>query len=132
MNSKEQRVQDAIRSALDEGDELCTPTGSPFKVAAFDSEALKVDTSAARIRVEWDVLEGVPACMARFDRCEVAIGARKGWADEGTLERFLQDEHGNPTMRASYVAPILEGAGVCEILPRQGREKQRIRLKSGW
>lgn len=133
MKSNESRVRDAIRSALNEGDTLYTPDRpSPFVVESFDEMGLKVRKPKSLIFIRWGVLDGVPAYMARFDRAEVAIGAKRGWADAGTLERFLQDRHGNNVMRASYVAPILKAAGVCEILPKQGREKQRIRLNPEW
>ena len=129
MSTNNKSVEDAIRTALSPGTELYTPDkGNPFVIESFDGEGLKVRKPKSRIFIRWDVLDGVPAYMARFDGGEVAIGATHDPADEGTLERFLQCGHGNQTMRASYVAPILEAAGVCEILPRRGGEKQRIRL----
>ena len=130
MITNDRSVREAIRSALSPGDELCTPTGSPFEIKALDDVGLKVNKPTQRIK--WAVLDGVPAYMARFDAGEVAIGSKKGPANEGTLERFLQDGHCDQTMRASFVAPILAEAQVCEILPKQGRDGQRIRLKSGW
>ena len=131
MNSKGNRVQDAIRSNLNPGDKLNTPTGrGQFEVRSFGHTGLKVDKLDQQVK--WDVLDGVPAYMAGFDRGEIAIGARKGWADPGTLERFLQDGHCNNTMRASYVASILDASDICDKLPKEGKEKQRIRLRPEW
>ena len=132
MNSKGNRVQDAIRSCLRPGVVLCTPgRPKPFEIKSFHDEGLKVDKLTQRVR--WDVLDDVPAYMARFHGGEIAIGAtHSGWADEGTLERFLQDGHCNQISRASYVASILDASDVCDILPKEGKEKQRIQLKPEW
>ena len=99
MNSNDLRVRDAIRSNLNRGDELCTPIGVPFQIVSLDDVRLSFKAGKTTLRVAWSVLDGVPACMALFDRGEVAIGAKKGEADQGTLERFLQDGHGNQTMK---------------------------------
>ena len=131
MGSCNCSVEQAIRNALSPGQELETPAGgSVFVVESFDYSGIKVSKLAQRI--SWRVLNGVPKYMALYDRCEVAIGAIMGSADLGTLEKHLQDGHGNKMMRGSYVAPILEAAGVIDILPKVGKEKQRIRLTSKW
>ena len=77
----------------------------------------------------WDALNDIPDFIMASPGGEVEIGARKGKADSGTLESFLQERHGNVTQRASYVAPMLEAAGVIDILPKVAGEKQRIRLR---
>ena len=120
------RVRDAIRRNLSPLPfELCTPTGSPFKVTKFHDAGLEVATRKTRIKVKWDVLDSVPAYM---ERCggEVPIGATMSGEETPCT---LQDALRTKQMQSSFVAPILQVAGVCEILPKQGREKQRIRLK---
>lgn len=86
---------------------------------------------ASLIRIGFDALDALPDDMVRF-RDEVPVGAVKGDATQGTLERFLQDRHGDGTMRASYGALILVEAGVCLFLPRQAGEAQRIGLRPAW
>ena len=108
-----------------------TPTGrSSFEIQSFNDDGIEIDKLTQRIK--WSVLDGVPDFMASHGG-EIEIGAiHKGWGEPGTLERFLKDGMGNQLSRASYVAPLLEEAGVCEILPKEGNESQRIRLKLGW
>jgi len=128
------RVRDAIREALNPGDKLFTPTRKPFLIEVLDADEISVRVGprlASLIRIEFDALDALPDDMVRFSD-EVPVGAVKGDAAQGTLERFLQDRHGDGTMRASYAAPILVEAGVCLFLPMQAGEAQRIGLRPGW
>lgn len=130
MDSCNCSVEQAIRKALSPGQELETPAGrSVFVIESLDHRGINVSKLVQPI--SWDVLNGVPGYIASLGG-EVAIGAIMGRAEPGTLERFLQDGQGNITMRGSYVAPILETAGVIDILPKVGKEKQRIRLTPKW
>ena len=124
------RVTDAILSTLKVGDVLCTPTGrSSFVILKFNSKGITV--SKLTQLLWWSALEAVPAFMAARGG-EVKIGAVKGWAKPCTLERLLQNEHSSQMMRSSYAAPILDAADICKILPKRGRDAQRIRLMPRW
>ena len=131
MNSKTKDVRLAVVSALVAGQKLYTPARqSPFEVLEVDAtRGIKIDKLSQRI--SWSALSGAPQFMASLGGT-VVIGARKGSADANTLEWFLQRAHGNVVMRASFVAPILEQAGIVEILPKIGKEKQSIRLRNRW
>lgn len=122
-------VEQAIRKALSPGQGMKTPTGSDFVVESLDHDGIKVDKLTQSIF--WNVLSGVPKYMASLGGT-VAIGAKRGSADPGTLEKFLQSAHGNVTMRASYAAPILDAASVVGILPKEGNKKQCIQLSPNW
>ena len=131
MNSSTNDVQQAITAALAEGQELYTPARqSPFEVVEVDaSRGIKINKLSQHI--SWRALSSAPQYVASHGG-RVEIGARKGRADANTLEWFLQKAHGNNVMRGSFVAPILEEAGIIEILPKVGREKQSIRLRDAW
>ena len=109
---------------------LCTPAGrSSFEICLLNDTGIRVSTLSQLIR--WSALDAVPSFMARQGN-EVPIGALNDWADEATLERFLQNRHGNSLRRSTYAAPILAAAGICRILPKEGQEAQRIRLMPCW
>lgn len=124
-------VRQVVVESLSQGQQLHTPgRESPFNIESLDEPAgLRVNRLTSVIR--WEALNGVPGYIASRGG-EVEIGARQGEANPNTLESFLQDRHGNVTQRASYVAPILEAAGVIEILPKEGREGQCVRLLPAW
>ena len=131
MGSIKSSVQQAVRKALSSGRELHTPAGGNcFTIESlYDPRGLKV--SKLTQPISWKALNGVPHYMASLGGT-IEIGAKKGKADRDTLERFLQEQHGNVMMRGSYAAPILKAAGVVDILPRVPGEKQRIRLREQW
>ena len=124
-------VQQAVRKALSVGQELETPARrSVFVIQSLDDlRGIKINKLAGYI--SWGALNGVPSYIASLGG-EVAIGAINGKAAPGTLESFLQQAHGDITRRSNYVVPILEEAGVVDILPKVGNEKQRIRLTAKW
>ena len=131
MNASGIDVREAIVDSLSPGQELYTPTRRSFFTIESLGDPQGVTVSKLAGPILWEALNGVPDYLASQGN-EVAIGAKKGRADPQTLESFLQARHRNVTQRASYVAPILEAAGVIDILPIVPGEKQRIRLRPEW
>ena len=123
-------VEKAIRQTLVSGCILLTPgAGYPprnqqkFAVTAISDTGIKIDKLGQEIRC--DVLERVVSNV-RNAGGEVPVGSKQGWADPGTLERFLQDARGNNTRTSTYAAPILVECGVAEYVPAPGAKRIRL------
>ena len=123
-------VERAIRQTLDSGYILLTPgrgypplKQKPFEVTAITNTGIKVNRLQQEIR--FNILErGVS--NIRNAGGEVPVGSKQGWADPGTLERFLQDARGNNTRTSTYAAPILVECGVAEYVPAAGAKRIRL------
>ena len=123
-------VEQAIRQTLVSGHILLTPgAGYPprnqqkFAVTAISDTGIKIDKLGQEIRC--DVLESAVSNI-RNAGGEVPVGSKQGWADPGTLERFLQDARGNNTRTSTYAAPILVECGVAEYVPAAGAKRIRL------
>ena len=123
-------VEQAIRQTLVSECILLTPgAGYPprnqqkFAVTAISDTGIKIDKLGQEIRC--DVLEGAVSNIRNVGG-EVPIGGKQGWADPGTLERFLQDARGNNTRTSTYAAPILVECGVAEYVPAPGAKRIRL------
>ena len=127
-------VREAIKERVQPGDELVTPAQrASFRVETIGPTKVQFRVGRAgvsRIAVELDVLDRLPAYLAKHDGV-VPIGAIKGGAAPKTLEWFLQSEHLDGTMRGSYVAPLLVRTGVCAY-SRQGSGAMWVQLQPGW
>lgn len=130
MSNDTGSVEWAIRQRLDSGCILLTPgRGYPpikqqtFSIAAISNTGIKTDKLGQEIR--FDVLERVVSNV-RNAGGDVLIGGKQGWADPGTLERFLQDARGNNTRTSTYAAPILVECGVAEYVPAAGAKRIRL------
>ena len=110
---------------------MCSPDKKACFVIASLEDQRGLEVSKLTQLVSWETLNGVPHYMASLGG-EIPIGATNGQADPCTLEWFLQKMHRNTTRRGTYVAPILEAAGVVDILPRLHGDKQRVRLRKEW
>jgi len=93
---------------------LETPSGKQFKVVHIDGEKVLVETgrTPTTLRIPGSALEEAP----RFLRGKgwVRIGAVHELSSETSLDSFLKRfSHG--TSLASYVASLLELAGIAEI-----------------
>jgi hypothetical protein len=106
--------------------QLETPSGRRFKIIHIDGEKVIVVTGKkpTRIKIPASALEDVPNFLE--GKGWVRIGAIHGISDEASLDGFLK-EFTYGTSIASYVAPILELAGIIEI---DRRRPARIRLKT--
>ena len=105
---------------------LETPSGRQFKVTYIDSEKVIVVTGKklTKMKIPASALEDVSDFLK--GRGWVKIGAIHEISDEVSLDSFLKRfTHG--TSIASYVAPMLELAGIVEI---DRRRPARIRLKN--
>ena len=123
-------VERAIRQTLDNGYILLTPgrgypplKQQPFEVTAITNTGIKVNRLQQEIR--FNILERVVPNV-RNAGGEVPVGSKQGWADPGTLERFLQDARGNNTRTSTYAAPILVECGVAEYVPAAGAKRIRL------
>ena len=130
MSNDSGSVERAIRQTLDSGYILLTPgrgyppiKQQPFEVTAITNMGIKTDKLGQEIR--FDVLERVVSNV-RNAGGEVPVGSKQGWADPGTLERFLQDARGNNTRTSTYAAPILVECGVAEYVPVPGAKRIRL------
>lgn len=124
-------VQNAIIHSLSVGRILKTPTGrASFVIKGFDGRGVKIDKINQHIT--WEEFEGVlpymnnPIGKPNIPRGIIEIGATKGTPKPDTLEECLRQTSGGKMMKASYAAPILEAAGVVEIL--YAARPMRIRL----
>ena len=120
-------VEQAVRQALGSGCILLTPgNGYPprdqeiFEVITVSDTGVKVNKLGQEIH--FDVLEYAVSGI-RDAGGEVRIGSKQGWADSGTLERFLQDARGNNTRTSTYVAPILVMCRIAEYIPAPGAKR---------
>ena len=134
MSSVSGAVERTIRDRIRPGQLLQSPgTGYPpqnqvdFAVTDVGDMGIWVDKLRQWIR--FDVLERVVS-EVRATGGAVFIGSKQGWADDGTLERFLQDARGNNTRTSTYVAPILVECGIAEYVPQA--KAKRIRLATSF
>ena len=84
---------------------------NPFTVAKVDDSRIVFEFPSGPIFVRYSEIDHAIR-ETRKAGGRVRIGAAQGWADSGTLQRFLQDAKGNPLRTANYVAPVLVGWGV--------------------
>lgn len=110
----EQTVRYAFEQHLQIGQTLPTPSGkSSFSITSIDDGGIRVDKIQG-VYIKWPALEGIVPYL--LGRSNVKIGARKDVNGEtGTLDAYLKDNV-SPTMTASYVAAMLEQAGVVEYV----------------
>lgn len=94
---------------------------NPFTVAKVDDSRIVFEFPSGPIFVRYSEIDHAIR-ETRKAGGRVRIGAAQGWADSGTLQRFLQDAKGNPLRTANYVAPVLVGCGVAEYT-MEGRAK---------
>ena len=110
----EQTVRYAFEQHLQVGQTLPTPSGKgSFSITSIDDGGIRVDKIKG-VHIKWPALEGiVPYLLGKHN---VKIGAKKDVNGEpGTLDAYLKDKV-SPTMTASYVAAMLEQAGVVEYV----------------
>lgn len=110
----DQAVRRAFEQHLQVGQTLPTPSGkSSFSITAIDDNGVRVDKIKG-VNLKWPALEGIVPYLAGSGN--VKIGAKKDVkGDPGTLDAYLKDNV-SPTMTASYVAAMLEQAGVVEYV----------------
>jgi hypothetical protein len=121
-------VEDAIRSSIQPGEVLPTPTGTAtFVVDQLDTDGLSLlfGPKKTRTTVSWRCLEGIPAYLR--GRGWVAVGANRDLDNDRGLDGYLKRWIKRQT--ANYVAVVLERAGVLD-LDRQ--RPARIRLSNQW
>jgi hypothetical protein len=122
-------VQQAIRSSVEHGVQLPTPTGrAHFLVDRLDSRGVTLLFGPKRTSTffSWDCLEGVVDYLK--GRQWVPIGANRDLAgNPNTLDWYLKQHV--PRQTANYVAVLLSHAGVLEL--DDGRPA-RVRLSAGW
>ena len=130
MSNDTGSVERAIRQRLVSGCILLTPGAGypprnqqPFEVTAISNVGIKIDKLGQEIH--FDVLRRVVSNVQNAGG-DVLIGGKQGWADPGTLERFLQDARGNNTRTSTYAAPILVECGVAEYVPAAGAKRIRL------
>jgi len=117
-------VENAVRRNLYVGQELPTPTGkASFTIDTIEDLGIRV--SKLTQRITWEELENVPQYMTSCGNI-MQIGATKGEAKPDTLEECLRQTSGGKTMKASYVASILESADIVKI--DRNNRPMRIRL----
>ena len=130
MSSGSRAVERTIRDRIHPGQILQSPgTGYPpkdqrnFEVSDVGNKGIKVEKLGQWIG--FDVLERVVSDV-RAGGGEVFIGSKQGWADGGTLERFLQASRGNNKRTSTYVAPVLVECGIAEYVPQAGAKCIRL------
>ncbi len=130
MSSGSGAVERTIRDRIRPGQILQSPeTGYPpknqsdFAVTNVGDMGIWVDKLNQWI--QFDVLARVVS-EVRAAGGAVLIGSKQGWADGGTLERFLQDARGNNTRTSTYVAPVLVECGIAEYVPQAGAKCIRL------
>lgn len=109
-------VEEAIRKAIREGDELVTPTHSqPFRVGRMSSDGIILELGQKRTPTffEWRCLEGVPAFVSQNGRVRINGSGKSQTIVPGTLDGFLKRCVNRLT--AGWIASLLEKADVLEI-----------------
>ena len=126
-------VEQAVRQALGRRCTLLTPgVGFPPKkqkefTAAPDSDVVNI-SQITKQYVTWGILEGVVPYMLERDGI-VEIGAKNSTnAKPDTLDSYLKSSYKVSLRTATYVAPILEKAGVVCYQSVAGRKAKHIRL----
>jgi hypothetical protein len=122
-------VEWAIRSSIEEGAQLPTPTGSAqFTVDRLDSRGATLVFGPKRTPTffSWACLEGILAYLK--DGAWVRVGANRDVSgNRGTLDWYLKQHVARQT--ANYVAVLLHRAGVVDLITER---PARIRLSSTW
>ena len=122
-------VERAIRSSVEEGAELQTPTGQArFTVERLDSRGATLLFGAKRTPTffSWACLEGV----VDFLQCEtwVPVGANRDVrGNPGTFDSYLKQHVARQT--ANYVAALLARAGVVDL---DNQRPMQVRMSSTW
>ena len=127
MNVNWGPVEQAVRNTLHVGSVLRTPRGlnkDEFKIDALDPQGLRV--SKVTPYIHWDELEGILCYMNDRDGEIRTAPLQEASTLSGSLDEYLKStKYKINTMRSSYVASILEEAGVVTI----NRERpHKIRL----
>ena len=119
-------LQRAIRASLAPGDMLATPArGASFVIERIDEAGVLLHLGRGRwpIRLTWECLEGIVPYLA--GRGWVRIGTTfETEGQPGSLDAYLKDC--TKTATASWVAAVLEGAGIVEI---DRAQPARVRLR---
>ena len=131
--STEGSVEQAVRQALGSGCILLTPgTGFPPKrqkefTATPCAEVVNI-SQITKQYVTWGILEGVVPYMLERDGI-VEIGAKNSACSKpDTLDCYLKSSYKVSLRTATYVAPILEKAGVVCYHQVDGKKAKHIRL----
>ena len=102
-----------IKAHIQPGQILLTPGRGnparyqrPFTVSEVTDSWVVFSFPNSRILVQFAHIEKALREMRKAGG-EAPIGAYQGWANEGTLEQFVQNARGNQQRTANYVAPIL-------------------------
>lgn len=105
---------------------LKTPSGKQFRITHIDGEKVLLEAGESSIlKIPASALEETPNFLR--GKGWVRIGAVHEISDEPTLDTFIKRfSHG--TSLASYVAPLLELAGIAEI--DRTRRPAKIRLRT--
>lgn len=126
-------VEQAVRSALGSGCILLTPgRGVPAKgqkeFTATPCDRFVNISPITKQYVTWEILEGVVPYMLERDGI-IEIGAKNS-ADSkpDTLDSYLKSSYSVSMRTATYVAPILEKAGVVCYHQVAGKQAKHIRL----
>jgi hypothetical protein len=121
-------IAGTIKRHISAGQELLTPgrglpatNQKPFTITKVDDSRIVFGFPSGPIFVRFSEIDHAIR-ETRKAGGRVRIGGLKGWADPGTLQRFLQDAKGNPLQTASYVAPVLVECGIAEYT-MEGRAK---------
>ena len=98
------------------------PSGQrPFPIAKVDDARIVFRFPSGDISIRFREIEYAIA-ETRKAGGRVRLGGNKGWADPGTLQRFLQCAKGHQQQTVSYVAPVLVECGIAEYT-MEGRAK---------
>jgi hypothetical protein len=115
MRSVDGLVLTAIRSEIQEGAKLLTPTGrAEFVVGAINSRGvvLLLGQKQTATPINWDCLEG--AAQFLRGRSWIPIGSNRDLSgNPGTLGEYMKRHAQRQT--ANYVAALLKSAGVVEL-----------------
>jgi hypothetical protein len=107
-------VESAIRSAIEAGEVLTTPTGkATFEVGELAPEGLWLlfGPKKTRTLLNWQSLEGIPDFLQ--DRDWTAVAANRVVGNDYGLDGYLKQWVKRQT--ANYVAVVLERAGIVEL-----------------
>ncbi len=109
-------VEQAVRQAVREGDELGTPAQSqPFRVGRISAVGIILELGQERTPTffEWRCLEGVRSFVSQNGRVRINGSGKSQTIVPGTLDGYLKQYVNRLT--AGWVAALLEKAGVLEI-----------------
>jgi hypothetical protein len=122
-------VEQALRSSVEEGAELPTPTGrARFTVQSLDTRGVTLLFGPKRTPTffSWKCLEGIVDYLA--GKSWVPVGANRDVrGNPETLDWYMKQHVVRQT--ANYVAVLLARAGVLELI---SETPSRVRLSSAW